>query len=70
MATVSQEQVIQRNNKAVVAISKHGGIKGPAETFWASSTNGRTVTTDKSVAANQEDIQTVIDRLNGTADLS
>ena len=68
MATVPDEQIVQRSHHAQVAITPNAkkGVEAATngEVFWASTTLGNTVTTDKSVAGNQADIDTVIARVD------
>lgn len=69
MATVPQEQTVQRAHYTGVAIAAHGGDTAGGELFWAAKTEGLTVTTDKSVVANQADIATVITRVEALPDI-
>lgn len=74
MATVPIEQVVHRAGIVQVAIAKHDRKDAPAELFWQSTQSGTTVTLDKAVdtgggGTDQTDIEAVIARLDGTADL-
>lgn len=67
MATVPNEQIVQRSHHAQVAITptaEKGVEANTGEVFWASTTLGNTVTTDKAVAGNQADIDVVIARVD------
>ena len=63
MATVPDEQTVQRSHHAQVAVAADDSTDAEAELYWQSTTEGNTVTTDKAVAADQEDIDTVIARV-------
>lgn len=72
MATVTNEQIVQRTGSAVVAIAAHGGDLAAAEVMWASTTSGNTVTTtdtiDSTQGKEQHDINLVLARLEQAAD--
>ncbi len=64
MATVSQEQLVQRTKTAIVAITYDGQDNSPGETLWMTTTTAPyTIVTTKAVAANQLDRQVMEDRI-------
>lgn len=67
MATLPNEQITQRTHHYGVSISYDGADDSPAEQLWAGTTLGNDVTTDKTVAANQEDQDDTIARLEAAA---
>ncbi|HXG72839.1 MAG TPA: hypothetical protein VNJ04_19765 [Gemmatimonadaceae bacterium] len=67
MAVVTDELKVQKTHYYAVAVTKPDSDDvTDGETLWAGSTLGNTVTTDKSVIANQANFDDVYTRVDAT----